>query len=276
MSNPPRYNGGMKDALYALFGWAVMPAVTGGEPWRGALQKGSKQVCKAEAGLSVLLPFGVRGAVLQPCLRHSGNVAMVPGTEVPGYSRAVPSGLSDRVFAQGHYGGACARPRCGREAAMRIGRLDFRGRWARLGSLRTATMGTGTSALRCNGKAGARAFAPVSTDGHLRDGRGRAEWEAGVGKRPATSRHDPGVFYFFVLAHGCLRTASMRSGTSALRCKGEAGARAFAHGSLRTHTAAYGCIRLGREKVFAGQGRGKGLMVAIVLEAIKNPNILWI
>ncbi|MDB6064956.1 MAG: hypothetical protein JWR26_1164 [Pedosphaera sp.] len=45
--------------------------------------------------------------------------------------------------------------------------------------------------------------------GHQEDGRGMAEWEAGVGKRPATTRNNPGVFYFFclhghhgVLAHG--------------------------------------------------------------------------
>jgi hypothetical protein len=70
---------------------------------RGALQKGSKQVCKAEDGLSVLAPAGVRGPFLQPCRRHSGNDGMDPGTEVPDYSRAVPPGLLGGVLAHGHH-----------------------------------------------------------------------------------------------------------------------------------------------------------------------------
>ena len=76
--------------------------------------------------MSVLVPAGVRGSFLQPCRRHSGNDGMDPGTEVPGYSRAVPPGLFGR--------GACARPpdRQDEEAAIRGWRWGFLRRWAKL------------------------------------------------------------------------------------------------------------------------------------------------
>ncbi|MDB6064325.1 MAG: hypothetical protein JWR26_533 [Pedosphaera sp.] len=149
-------------------------------------------VCPALAGIA---PQGIlfwarerlshpAGCLHRGCLR-TATVLWGTGGCVAGLARGI--GLDD---GRGWVAALARRrsevPRAGRALCKRV-----QSRFAKRGRARSAAKGRPRAgALAHEGPARVAAF-----------GEG-AEWEAGVGKRPATTRHDPGVFYFFVFAHG--------------------------------------------------------------------------